>query len=528
MVLCKPLSYDCTKHIIKHTDPNTRIFLSLRCPSLKAIEEALPFKCRKLELSFNRTSINGVDYTFDFLPRNYKCFPQLTVKHQNRKHVERIQNKTTASEAHIHFINLLFVGRNKPVKMERLEMDVDILTISKLIKFQTKEVEIGYTSANGFKRLHEVVDISSFPLNFFVVGYINDDRITLEQPMFRSARRVLIRGYMSDQPEFFRRLLELSNENITVQSRLSWITFQTIINNWRTTQRKIGTSLTIERVHTEDVENILNTILGQMQYRENENGLSLSLRCPAIQAFEKSVPFKCRKLQFKENEIIINDVNYTFDMYGEYERFLQLTVKHGNREHIERVQHFTDIFHANIYMHYRLLGGRSEPIRVKRLQMDVIPKQWYTSHELDQLITFEKPMFLSAYQHFYGNDEPNPFEVFRRVLELPNKNITIRSRLSWRNFQTIIDNWRRTQRKVGTTLTIKGIHTDEVEKVLNRILRRWEYRENANGDLIINLYKDKQLRISYGDSHGSLPSCPKLWSELMNFMKLEVIDVDKK
>ncbi|CAO4372730.1 unnamed protein product [Caenorhabditis nigoni] len=272
MVLSKPLSYDCTKHIIMHTDLNTRIFLSLRCPSLKAIEEALPFKCRKLELSFNRTSINGVDYTFDLFLRDFKCFPQLTVKHQNRKHVERIQNKTTASEAHIHFINLLFVGRNKPVKMERLEMDVDILTISKLIKFQTKEVEIGYTSANGFKRLHEVVDISSFPLNFFVVGYINDDRITLEQPMFRSARRVLIRGYMSDQPEFFRRLLELSIENITVQSRLSWITFQTIINNWRTTQRKIGTSLTIKRVYTEDVENILNTILGQMQYRENKNG----------------------------------------------------------------------------------------------------------------------------------------------------------------------------------------------------------------------------------------------------------------
>ncbi|UMM44524.1 hypothetical protein L5515_019662 [Caenorhabditis briggsae] len=72
-------------------------------------------------------------------------------------------------------------------------------------------------------------------------------------------------------------------------------------------------------------------------------------------------------------------------------------------------------------------------------------------------------------------------------------------------FQAIIENWRTEQRKFGTTLTFEGIHTRQVEKILNQILERRHYRKNENGDLIILLYQDKKLRISSGDRHAKKP-----------------------
>ncbi|UMM43962.1 hypothetical protein L5515_019254 [Caenorhabditis briggsae] len=66
------------------------------------------------------------------------------------------------------------------------------------------------------------------------------------------------------------------------------------------------------------------------------------------------------------------------------------------------------------------------------------------------------------------------------------------------------------QRKVGNTLAFENIHTRQVEEILNEILGQRRYRENENGDLIIPLYQDKELRISSGDNHEELPKDPNL------------------
>ncbi|CAP39041.2 Protein CBG22458 [Caenorhabditis briggsae] len=231
MVLSKPLSYDCTRHIIKHTDPNLRILLSLRCPSIQAFEKSISFKCQQLQFSPNWTSINGCCY----------------------------------------INNLLLRGRSEPIRMKRLEINVTFLRLPGSVKYHSKEVDFRVTGF-GFDLLKKILDVSSFPLNFYGIGYISEDWTTFEHPVFRSARNIFISNKENNQPELFRSLLKHPNKSITVQSRLPWITFQTITDNWKTTQRKVGTSLTIERVHTEDVENVLNQILQEEQHRENKNG----------------------------------------------------------------------------------------------------------------------------------------------------------------------------------------------------------------------------------------------------------------
>ncbi|CAO4372728.1 unnamed protein product [Caenorhabditis nigoni] len=273
MVLSKPLSYGCTRHIIKHTDPNSRILLSLRCPSIQAFEKSIPFKCRKLRFSRNKTSIDGCYYKVEFVEKESEVFLQLTVKHRGREYVERVQNKKRTLFFFSHYINnLLLGGRSEPLRVRRLEINVNFMCIPSSVKYHTKEVDFGVNRGFEFDILKKIVDASSLPLNFYAFGYFGEYWTIPEHPEFRSARSVLIRNEDDNQPELFRRLLELPNKNITVQSRLSWITFQTIIDNWKTTQRKVGTSLTIEHVHTDDVENILNQILQEKQHRENKNG----------------------------------------------------------------------------------------------------------------------------------------------------------------------------------------------------------------------------------------------------------------
>ncbi|CAP39040.2 Protein CBG22457 [Caenorhabditis briggsae] len=331
MVLSKPLPYDCNRHIIMHMEPNLRILLSLRCPSLQAADKSVPFKCQKLEFKENETTIDEVDYKvgihihmanknritehianfnrsgglncdIDMVGRrdwlklrdlypgdvqlqplregqraddpifgDHQPFLQFTVKYQNEEYIERVEYTKSLIEAYIHINSLLFGGRSEPIRVKHLQLRADILRLPKAVKFHSKEVDARFTTANGFEKLKEIMKASSFPLNLCGVGYMSNDWSTFEHPVFRSARCVFIRNEENNQPELFRRLLELPHENITVQSRLSWRTFQTITENWRRTQRKVGTTLIIKRVHTKDVENVLNQILQEWQHRENKN-----------------------------------------------------------------------------------------------------------------------------------------------------------------------------------------------------------------------------------------------------------------
>ncbi|CAO4372732.1 unnamed protein product [Caenorhabditis nigoni] len=334
MVLSKPLPYDCNRHIIMHMEPNLRILLSLRCPSLQAADKSVPLKCQELEFKENETTIDengfkvrihihmanenqidervehfngsgGLNCDIDMVGRrdwrklrdlcpgdvqlepfqegfqvtdhpifgDHQPFLQLTLKDQDQELViERVKYTKTLIEAY-HYINSLFFGgRNEPIRVKHLQMSVNILRLPESVKFYSKEVDTRIITANGFEKLKEIMNASSFPLNFCGIGPIANDWSTFDHPVFRSARHVLVRNNRHDNAELFLRLLELRNENITVQSLLSGIMLQTIIDNWKTTQRKVGTTLTFEYIHTRKVEAILNQILGQRRFRENENG----------------------------------------------------------------------------------------------------------------------------------------------------------------------------------------------------------------------------------------------------------------
>ncbi|CAS00960.1 Protein CBG26114 [Caenorhabditis briggsae] len=53
----------------------------MRCPSLRAMEKSLPFKCQKLKFSSDSTSINGVNYEIGVFNGMFARCLQLTRPH---------------------------------------------------------------------------------------------------------------------------------------------------------------------------------------------------------------------------------------------------------------------------------------------------------------------------------------------------------------------------------------------------------------------------------------------------------------
>uniref|UniRef100_A0A1I7TAG9 F-box C protein n=1 Tax=Caenorhabditis tropicalis TaxID=1561998 RepID=A0A1I7TAG9_9PELO len=61
----KPLTYDSLKTVILYMDPNTRILLSSRIPSIRIVEKRVPLRIKELELGDHRIRVNGTSYSFE-------------------------------------------------------------------------------------------------------------------------------------------------------------------------------------------------------------------------------------------------------------------------------------------------------------------------------------------------------------------------------------------------------------------------------------------------------------------------------
>uniref|UniRef100_A0A1I7TAI6 PRE_C2HC domain-containing protein n=1 Tax=Caenorhabditis tropicalis TaxID=1561998 RepID=A0A1I7TAI6_9PELO len=58
----KPFTYDSLKTVILYMDPNTRILLSSRAPSIRNAEKAVPLRIESLSIKHHRVSVNNIGY----------------------------------------------------------------------------------------------------------------------------------------------------------------------------------------------------------------------------------------------------------------------------------------------------------------------------------------------------------------------------------------------------------------------------------------------------------------------------------
>uniref|UniRef100_A0A1I7UDT1 FBA_2 domain-containing protein n=2 Tax=Caenorhabditis tropicalis TaxID=1561998 RepID=A0A1I7UDT1_9PELO len=60
----KPLTYDSLKTVLLYMDPNTRILLSSRAPSIHATEKTVPLKLEELKIGRHLIRVNGIFYKY--------------------------------------------------------------------------------------------------------------------------------------------------------------------------------------------------------------------------------------------------------------------------------------------------------------------------------------------------------------------------------------------------------------------------------------------------------------------------------
>uniref|UniRef100_A0A1I7T3S6 Transposase n=2 Tax=Caenorhabditis tropicalis TaxID=1561998 RepID=A0A1I7T3S6_9PELO len=61
----KPLTYDSLKTVLQYMDPNTRLLLSSRAPSIRTAEKAVPLKIDDLQIRNHSIKVNGTEYRYE-------------------------------------------------------------------------------------------------------------------------------------------------------------------------------------------------------------------------------------------------------------------------------------------------------------------------------------------------------------------------------------------------------------------------------------------------------------------------------
>ncbi|CAL2034168.1 unnamed protein product [Caenorhabditis brenneri] len=283
----RPLSYDSIKHLLQHFEPNLRIQLARRCPSLKIIEKQLPLKINDLKLLRNGVNINGKSYEISTrqdlrFPANVDCWacakdsavPQNLIlfkiiyyieDHEFGK-IEKYDQNKTLEEAVSLLLNIIFGGRTGTIYAKNFIngfewRDFDLLSFD--VKFHIQNLQgsdYGPFQTN-FEALRRIIHNSSFPLKF--LEYFPSNLSGTLLPIVKEAEFLKVHVHRDLLRDF---LKNLSNPLVHFETLLTYEDLKMLIEHWTTTNRPIGTKY----VFTFDRKPSLRNKIGEI--REHFNG----------------------------------------------------------------------------------------------------------------------------------------------------------------------------------------------------------------------------------------------------------------
>uniref|UniRef100_A0A1I7T3S0 FTH domain-containing protein n=1 Tax=Caenorhabditis tropicalis TaxID=1561998 RepID=A0A1I7T3S0_9PELO len=98
----KPLTYDSLKTVIQYMDPNTRLLLSSRIPSIRSVERAVPLKIEKLLIGNHYIKVNKTLYNYGIFKTDCKNKPPYKINgHAAKDRFVCDVNELLSSEIHV-------------------------------------------------------------------------------------------------------------------------------------------------------------------------------------------------------------------------------------------------------------------------------------------------------------------------------------------------------------------------------------------------------------------------------------------
>lgn len=249
-----PLTYPCLRAVHRQLDPNLRIALAQRCPSLQKIEKSTPLRINTLSFGTYGLKINSHTYhlqrinigkpenTFIQLERDATLIYGL----RDTKHLPVLKCATCSRdyrEALIYLYEKVLGNRNLPVKVNRMEFKNYFsrqVWDLRNVKLRIKKLEVHNEIKQVLSTLAPCLDESSYPLESLelVQQFFTSDDL-FNHHIIQTAKDLRIIGIHGN----FHRL---PNLRVHIQKvNVSPATLIKAIDYWLTRGKEIGTHFSI-------------------------------------------------------------------------------------------------------------------------------------------------------------------------------------------------------------------------------------------------------------------------------------------
>ncbi|KAF1767745.1 hypothetical protein GCK72_007704 [Caenorhabditis remanei] len=297
------LSYPGQRCIIEFLEANKRIRLVSRSPALQQAEKSIPFNLNHVHIASDALTLNNISMviipTTEQIPENdprYESRPaevrmQLgfirsghsdSVWHRKFKEVvffrnrERIASRPIPENVKDYIalekLNQIMLGGRKDIRVNTLELQTYgsrvILRLPEGLNLRINGLD---TNTVDFKYYLPLIDASSFPLKKLKIPFLGSE--AFEHPIVQNSDCLTINELLLINDTIpLNDIRKLTNKTVVIQhSKMRIEEMMTLIRNWLSGEKSIGTTLMLEKYFVPINQAIFRSI--KETYEEFEDDL---------------------------------------------------------------------------------------------------------------------------------------------------------------------------------------------------------------------------------------------------------------
>ncbi|EGT37393.1 hypothetical protein CAEBREN_24298 [Caenorhabditis brenneri] len=287
-----PSLSDRTKRLLQQLEPDGRIQLIRRCPSIRTIEKTVPFEICSLKLLGYGVEIDNVMYEissqqlpyegpYSRPPLDYIVDPPklilFKISRSARNHkletIEKYSQKMTHEEAVVCLFNKIFGGRSVPIYVNNFIYGLRWKMYDPFpfaVSFKISKLRIWENEQfvwENLSALRRIIHESSFPLKFLgCAAYKPNEIPRLLEETVKDVKVLEMRTHLRDLRPV---LTSMSHSVVYFDTNMDNEMLKMLIEHWTTTNRPIGSDYTFKYGNRQELQNKMEEI------REHFNGATL-------------------------------------------------------------------------------------------------------------------------------------------------------------------------------------------------------------------------------------------------------------
>ncbi|CAP35925.2 Protein CBG18482 [Caenorhabditis briggsae] len=166
---------------------------------LRSSEPQNHFEIQNLQQKLHKSIADLLAFQYrDSGVTSYIPYTQLLITSTRGTHIERFEYSGNIHEAFRCLIAQLFGNRGHPIEVKRFEPNSMILRLPLGVKFQIEGLKFSYAVQNTYENLKDVVEESSYPLEYVEFNGAELEGANLRNQVIREAKEVVISGKLEN------------------------------------------------------------------------------------------------------------------------------------------------------------------------------------------------------------------------------------------------------------------------------------------------------------------------------------------